>query len=350
MPAQAAGEPLHHRHVRVEEAEARHARPGERRGDGRADAARADHQGAGALEPAALAQHAAHEALAVEHVADEPALGVEADGVARAGHLGGLRHLVEEADGGDLVRHGDEGAVDVGEAEEEGEEGGVVLGGDAHGDHDGVDAVLGEIGVVDHRRAEGFGRVAEVGDEPGLAGDHGRSFGERGDAAEGELVALRAAADDDAVRPERDVGVVAEALALVDVGDVHLDHRPLEGVEGVEDGDRGVGEGAGIDGDSNGLLAGLVDPVDDLALPVRLQEAEGEAELGGQRGAVALDVGEGLVAVDLRLALAEEVEVRSVEDIDELGHVAPPAAASQGISLHHRGGRRQRQMPSRRRA
>ena len=120
--AEAAGERLHRGGVGVEDREAGDAGLGERGGDRRADAARADDERAGACEGAALAEDAADEALAVEHVADEPAVGVDADGVAGAGDRDGRRHLVEQADGGDLVRHGDQRAVDVGEAEDEPQE------------------------------------------------------------------------------------------------------------------------------------------------------------------------------------------------------------------------------------
>ncbi len=51
---------------------------------------------------------------------------------------------------------------------------------------------------------------------------------------------------------------MAEGLALVHVGDMHLDDRPGERVQRVEDRDRGVGEGGGIDDDAGGALAGGV--------------------------------------------------------------------------------------------
>jgi hypothetical protein len=62
---------------------------------------------------------------------------------------------------------------------------------------------------------------------------------------------------------------MAEFLALMDVRNVHLDHRPLKRVEGIEDCDRGVGEGRRIDDDSARRFPSLVDPVDDLVFPVR---------------------------------------------------------------------------------
>ena len=110
--------------------------------------------------------------------------------------------------------------------------------------------------------------------------------------------------------------MVAEAFALVDVRDVDLDHRPVEGLERVKDGDGGMGEGGRIDDDARGGVPRLVDPVDQLALVVGLPEVDDQPVRGGGRDAQCLDVGEGGGAVDLRLSLAEEVEVGSVEHED----------------------------------
>ena len=87
------------------------------------------------------------------------------------------------------------------------------------------------------------------------------------------------------------------------------------------DRDRGVGEAGRIDHDAGGLLgAGLLNPVDDLALVVRLPELDREAVRGRGLAAELLDVLERGAAVDLRLARAEQVEVRAVEHVDGLGH------------------------------
>src|SRR5699024_12025332 len=55
---------------------------------------------------------------------------------------------------------------------------------------------------------------------------------------------------------------------------------------------------------------------DETALMVALDAAGGQARLGGGVGAHRFDVGQGGAAVDLGLTLAEEVEVRAVEDKD----------------------------------
>ena len=74
-------------------------------------------------------------------------------------------------------------------------------------------------------------------------------------------------------------GVVAKTLAGMDVADVDFDGRNLHADDGVVQRDRGVGIGAGIDDDADRLGAGLVDEVDQLALPVGLAAIGGEAEM-----------------------------------------------------------------------
>src|SRR3982751_5661955 len=99
-------------------------------------------------------------------------------------------------------------------------------------------------------------------------------LGEVRDVPDGESIAMRAEARQDSGRGQRDVGVVPEGFALVDVRDVALDHRDFAGVERVQDGDRGVREGAGVDDDAGGGDAVLVDRVDDLVFAVALAEVE----------------------------------------------------------------------------
>src|SRR5258708_26115604 len=131
---------------------------------------------------------------------------------------------------------------------------------------------------------------------------------------ERELVALPAEAADDPARGPTYEGIVAEFVAPINVGEVHLDDRQGGGVERIEYGDRGVREGAGIEDDAVCGLPRLVNPVDQLAFVVRLAEIHDEVERSGTFEACLLDVRQRLMAVDFRLAQAEQVEVRSVED------------------------------------
>ena len=105
------------------------------------------------------------------------------------------------------------------------------------------------------------------------------------------------------VGPERYVGVMPEGFALVDVRDMALDDRHLAGVQRVQHGDRGVGEGAGVDDDPGGGDAILVDRVDDLVFAVALAEVDLEAEFARQAPALGFDVRQGLVPIDIKSLL-----------------------------------------------
>ena len=81
--------------------------------------------------------------------------------------------------------------------------------------------------------------------------------------------------------------------------------------------------------------ARFVDPVDQLALVVALPEVELEAEFAGEPAAIRLDVGERVAAVDFGLALAEQVEVRPVEN-DDFRHGGWLPARSPRLSAKRR--------------
>ena len=124
-----------------------------------------------------------------------------------------------------------------------------------------------------------------------------------------------------------------ESLALVHIGNMHLDDRPFEGVQRIEDGDRRVGEGGGIDDDAGGALAGAVNPVDDLVFAIALMKLDRKPKFAADAAAVRFDVGQRLAAVDLRLALAEQIEIGAVQDNDDrssraLPHYGAPAPLS----------------------
>ena len=106
---------------------------------------------------------------------------------------------------------------------------------------------------------------------------------------------------------------MAKAFTLEDVGNMDLDDRKLRGVQRVEQGDRGVGKGAGVDDDAGIAVARRLDAVDQHALVVALREFDREPQPLGFGPACLLDVGQGLAAVDLRLTLAQHVEIGPVE-------------------------------------
>ena len=108
-------------------------------------------------------------------------------------------------------------------------------------------------------------------------------------------------------------GTAAKVLPSMDVREMHLHHRRVDGGDGVAQGHRRVGEAAGIEDDTlDGVAVSLVQPVDERAFMVALEKVERHAGKG--RAEVGFEVGQRVVAVGLRLACAEQVEVRPVED------------------------------------
>ncbi|MNE46003.1 hypothetical protein D3C80_1403220 [compost metagenome] len=78
-----------------------------------------------------------------------------------------------------------------------------------------------------------------------------------------------------------------------------------------------MGEGGGIDHQGAGFMARLMDPVDQLAFVIRL--AEHDARVAGGGLAQRLDVGQGLVAIDVRLPNPEKVQIGAVQDVEDRG-------------------------------
>ena len=110
-----------------------------------------------------------------------------------------------------------------------------------------------------------------------------------------------------------------------------LDERPLDGEQRVAQRDARVGQAAGVD--DRDVEVAEVQPIDQRALVVRLEEGDREAELRGLRRDPGMDLVERLVAVDLGLAGADQVEVRALQHEHgrhrglPLGVASRPAAA-----------------------
>src|SRR5215207_1639406 len=90
----------------------------------------------------------------------------------------------------------------------------------------------------------------------------------------------------------------------------------------VWDRNRCVRERGRVDHDAGCALPRLVDPIDQFILAVALMKAQFQAQLAGQRAAVTFYIGQGLVSVDVRLAPAQQVQVRTVQNKYKTGHVA----------------------------
>ena len=107
---------------------------------------------------------------------------------------------------------------------------------------------------------------------------------------------------------------MAKLLARFGVGEMHLHHRQANGRNGITQRDRGVGIPAGIDNHSACPTPGVVQSVNQRALVIRLQTAHLDPQLFSFVFQSRVNLRQRHRAVDLRLARAEQVQVRAVEN------------------------------------
>src|SRR3954467_6586268 len=121
-------------------------------------------------------------------------------------------------------------------------------------------------------------------------------------------IARRALADDAGDRDVVEEVDGAERLACRGIGQVYLDEWPRDREQGVAQRHARVRQAAGVD--DRAVEVPVVEPVAQPALVVRLVRVDVDPELRRPRADAVVDVGEGLRAIDLRLARADEVQVR----------------------------------------
>ena len=140
------------------------------------------------------------------------------------------------------------------------------------------------------------------------------------EGVDGEAVAGRPEPGD---HPQADRGQhrgAAEVLPGVNVGEVGLHHRDVDGGDGVAQGDGVVGEGAGVEDDPVGRAPGPVQGIDQLALDVGLEVLDNGAALGSVSGEVADDLVERGRPVHLGLPLPQQVQVGPVHHQQRPSH------------------------------
>src|ERR1035437_4411995 len=93
-----------------------------------------------------------------------------------------------------------------------------------------------------------------------------------------------------------------------------LHERPTDPLESVAQCNAGMGQAAGVD--DRPVKVALVESVDERALVVRLKGVDLESKLGTAFPESLFDLREGSVAVDLRFARAEQMQVGPLWDED----------------------------------
>src|ERR1700694_3568173 len=137
-----------------------------------------------------------------------------------------------------------------------------------------------------------------------------------GEEIQGRQVSLEAKARYHTLRGRGRHHPVALRVAGEDVGDVNFDNGLARAAQRIGERQAVVRERPRVDDDGVACGALFFDPVDQLALVVRLQAREPEVELAGTLGEQLFQIGESLRAVDLRLAPPKGAKVRTVQHED----------------------------------
>src|SRR3954449_12564703 len=120
---------------------------------------------------------------------------------------------------------------------------------------------------------------------------------------------------------------MAELLAGVDIGEVHLDRGQPGDLQRVADRPRVVRPRPRVEHDPVGVVGRLVELLDELALVVALEEVAREVELAAELRDPLLELGEGEPAVVLGGPAVERPEVDAVQDGHAVLHrISPPNA------------------------
>jgi hypothetical protein len=118
-------------------------------------------------------------------------------------------------------------------------------------------------------------------------------------------------------------------LTAMHVGDVHLDHSSTRSGDRVLERDAGMGVRGRVQYYADRLagrlsLTGLLDPIDQLTLPVGLAKFQRPAQFIRDLQTGPLDIGQGRLAIDLWLAHPQQAEVRAIQDVRG-GHGGTPS-------------------------
>jgi hypothetical protein len=135
------------------------------------------------------------------------------------------------------------------------------------------------------------------------------------EVVESALIAKKSESGDHADTDRCGHGPMAEILALMDIGNVNLDGGDFARLNGVAQGDAGMGEAGRVEDDSaEATICIVCDSIDDGALVVGLEEVDFNLRAGDLFAQLRFEIGQGCGSVDLWFPAAEAVEVGPVDD------------------------------------
>jgi len=108
--------------------------------------------------------------------------------------------------------------------------------------------------------------------------------------------------------------MMPEGVPGVNVRKMNLDNRHVHQAQRIEQGDGRMSVRGGVNHDAGDPTAGLLDPLDEFALDIRLSKIDLETNCRRVRAARRFDVRQRFVSVNFRLANPKHVEVWAVEN------------------------------------
>lgn len=109
---------------------------------------------------------------------------------------------------------------------------------------------------------------------------------------------------------------VTEALPRVDVAQVHFDHRDGDALNGVSNGDGGMGVCSCVEDHPICPLWSELQGGDELSFMVALLLPQFDILIRKMLFRFQQDIRQGSLAVDFRFALAQQIQIRPVQDQD----------------------------------
>ena len=148
------------------------ARRRQRSGNSRANAAAAHHQRPRPSRLETFTFNTEDKAFAVKHIAAQRTVGFGTNRVARPRYRRRRAQTLHQPAGGDFVRHGDQRANNIGHLKQHRHKGGIILRLHAHRHHFGVNLLMNQPRVVNHRRFKLRGRIAKMRYQPRISTNH----------------------------------------------------------------------------------------------------------------------------------------------------------------------------------
>ena len=99
----------------------------------------------------------------------------------------------------------------------------------------------------------------------------------------------------------------------VNIRQMDLDGRNTNARNGVSKSDAGMGIGSGVDHNDLKITFGLLNPGHEVAFQVGLTKFDLDPSFTPMASDLAFNVGEGGAAIDFRLALAKQIQIRPVQ-------------------------------------